>query len=73
MGAGQLLLDEQLDLPEGYWIQWGGQFENLIAARKRLMIVVPVALFLIFSLLFMTFGSTRDALLVFTGVPLVLT
>ena len=69
----QLVLDEQLDLPEGYWIEWGGQFENLIAARQRLMIVVPAALFLIFVLLFMTFGSARDALLVFTGVPLALT
>ncbi|MEE9294735.1 MAG: efflux RND transporter permease subunit, partial [Phycisphaerae bacterium] len=66
-------IDEQLDLPEGYWIEWGGQFENLIAARQRLMIVVPAALFLIFVLLFMTFGSARDALLVFTGVPLALT
>ena len=60
-------------LPEGYWLGWGGQFENLITARKRLTIVVPLALGLIFALLFTTFGTVRHALLVFTGVPLALT
>jgi cobalt-zinc-cadmium resistance protein CzcA len=60
-------------LPEGYWIGWGGQFENLIAARRRLQVVVPLALLLIFLLLFATFGSIRRAALVFTGVPLALT
>jgi len=52
---------------------WGGQFENLISATNRLRIVVPVVLLLIFLLLFTTFGTARDALLVFTGVPLALT
>ena len=60
-------------VPPGYWTTWGGQFEQLISARTRLQIVVPVALLLIFGLLFMTFGNVRDALLVFTGVPLALT
>jgi len=60
-------------LPEGYWLGWGGQYENLVAARQRLVIVVPLALGLIFVLLFATFNSVRQALLVFTGVPLALT
>ena len=60
-------------LPEGYWLGWGGQYENLVAARERLTIVVPLALGLIFALLFATFGSLRQAVLVFTGVPLALT
>jgi cobalt-zinc-cadmium resistance protein CzcA len=62
-----------VSIPPGYWITWGGQFENMIAARTRLAIVVPVALLLIFLLLFGAFGSVKDALLVFSGVPLALT
>ena len=57
----------------GYWITWGGQFENLAAARQRLMVVVPGCFFLIFLLLYTALGSTRDALLVFSAVPLALT
>jgi heavy metal efflux system protein len=60
-------------IPAGYWTAWGGQFQQLVSARQRLQIVVPVALLLIFGLLFATFGNVRDALLVFTGVPLALT
>lgn len=60
-------------VPPGNWVAWGGQFEQLLSARERLQIVVPVALLLIFALLFATFGNARDALLVFTGVPLALT
>ncbi|MEW5884155.1 MAG: CusA/CzcA family heavy metal efflux RND transporter [Armatimonadota bacterium] len=63
----------KVDLPEGYYVTWGGQFENLQRASARLAIVVPIALALIFSLLFMTFGSMRHALLIFTGVPLAVT
>jgi cobalt-zinc-cadmium resistance protein CzcA len=63
----------EVELAPGNWITWGGTFEQLISASGRLKIVVPVALVLIFSLLFMTFGNTRDSLLVFTGVPLALT
>jgi cobalt-zinc-cadmium resistance protein CzcA len=63
-------LDSGLKLPAGYWIEWGGQFENLIAARERLLVVVPVSLLLIMGLLFLSFGSVRNTLLIFTGVPL---
>ena len=66
-------IDRQLKLPPGYWLEWGGQFENLIAAKERLMVVVPVALLLIMLLLFLSFGSVRNTLLIFTGVPLALT
>lgn len=64
---------ETVTIPAGYWTAWGGQFEQLISARRRLEIVVPVALLLIFGLLYATFGTVREALLVFTGVPLALT
>jgi cobalt-zinc-cadmium resistance protein CzcA len=60
-------------LPEGYWLGWGGQFGNLIAAKERLLVVVPLALLLIFILLFAMFNSAKHAFLVFTGVPLALT
>jgi heavy metal efflux system protein len=60
-------------LPSGYWIDFGGTFEQLISARARLAIVVPVTMLLIFGLLFMAFGSGRAALLIFSGVPLALT
>ncbi|MEO7099822.1 MAG: CusA/CzcA family heavy metal efflux RND transporter [Luteolibacter sp.] len=60
-------------VPTGYWVEYGGQFEQLMSASKRLQLVIPIALFLILILLFMTFGSVKDALLVFSGVPLALT
>jgi cobalt-zinc-cadmium resistance protein CzcA len=63
----------QIKLPAGNWIEWGGQFENLLAARQRLLIVVPICFFLIFGLLFLTFDSVKYAVLVFSGVPLALT
>lgn len=69
----QKTVREQVDVPAGYWVDYGGTFEQLISARQRLMIVVPVALLLIFGLLFMAFNSARAALLVFSGVPLALT
>ena len=62
-----------MKVPAGYWLEYGGTFEQLISASKRLQIVVPVALLLIFGLLFMSFGNGKDAFLVFTGVPLALT
>ncbi|KAF2991959.1 CusA/CzcA family heavy metal efflux RND transporter [Methylocystis sp. MJC1] len=65
-------VDAKVQIPAGYWIEWGGQFENLAAARARLMIVVPVCFFMIFLLLFSALGSARDALLVFSAVPLAL-
>ncbi|HJP17319.1 MAG TPA: efflux RND transporter permease subunit, partial [Nitrospinota bacterium] len=66
-------INEEVTIPAGYWIKWGGQFEHMISAAKRLQIVVPVALLLILFLLFTTFGTVKDALLVFTGIPLALT
>ncbi|MBI5250562.1 MAG: CusA/CzcA family heavy metal efflux RND transporter, partial [Desulfomonile tiedjei] len=69
----QKTIKERLKLPAGCWITWGGEFEQLLSAAKRLEIVVPLALFLIVALLFAAFGSVRYALLVFTGVPLALT
>jgi len=63
----------EVEIPTGYWTTWGGQFEQLLSARRTLMVVVPLALVLIFTLLFVTFGNVRDALLVFTGIPLALT
>jgi cobalt-zinc-cadmium resistance protein CzcA len=73
VAEAQAKITQQVKIPAGYWIDWGGQFENLIAARQRLMIVVPVCFFLIFLLLFSMFNSVKHALIVFTGVPLALT
>ncbi|THH39659.1 CusA/CzcA family heavy metal efflux RND transporter [Neolewinella litorea] len=63
-------LDEQLQLPAGYYLTYGGQFENLQAASARLAVAVPVALALIFVLLYFTFGSLSQALLIFVAIPL---
>ncbi|MFG1403725.1 efflux RND transporter permease subunit [Xanthobacter sediminis] len=73
VSEAQRQVAEKVKLPEGYWIGWGGQFEQLVSATQRLAIVVPIALALIFLLLFMSFGSVADAALVFSGVPLALT
>ena len=64
---------EGVQLPSGYWTRWGGTFESLESARQRLMIVVPVALALVFTLLFAMFGNVKDGLIVFTGIPFALT
>lgn len=66
-------IKEKVTIPPGYWVRWGGQFQQLISATKRLELVVPIALGLIFILLMSTFGSLKDALIIFTGVPLALT
>ncbi|QLH71143.1 efflux RND transporter permease subunit [Rhodopseudomonas palustris] len=73
VGEAQQLIADKVKLPAGYWIGWGGQFEQLVSATQRLTIVVPIALLLIFLLLFISLGSAADALLVFSGVPLALT
>jgi len=65
----QARIEQQVKLPPGYYLTWGGTFENLERASARLLIVVPLALFLIFVLLFTTFGSIRQALLIYTGIP----
>lgn len=73
VAGAQQAIQAQVKLPEGYYVTWGGQFENLQKATQRLMIVVPAALALIFMILFMTFGSMKQTLLIYTGVPLAVT
>jgi cobalt-zinc-cadmium resistance protein CzcA len=69
----QKRIAEQIKLPDGYTIEFGGQFQNLQEARRRLMFVVPAALALIFVLIFMALQSLRQSLLVFLAVPLAVT
>lgn len=69
----QQKLDQQLTLPDGYWLEFGGTFEQLASASQRLAIVVPVTLFGILMLLVTMLGSVKDAAIIFTGVPLALT
>ncbi|HLA58329.1 MAG TPA: CusA/CzcA family heavy metal efflux RND transporter, partial [Puia sp.] len=66
----QQTLDAKLKLPEGYYINYGGQFQNLQEAKARLQLAVPVALLLIFFLLFLTFRSAKEALIIFSAIPL---
>ena len=73
VAEAQARMNAEVKLREGYWIGYGGTFEQLASATARLQIVVPLALLLVFGLLFMTFGSVKDAALVFSGVPLALT
>ncbi|HRH41676.1 MAG TPA: CusA/CzcA family heavy metal efflux RND transporter, partial [Pyrinomonadaceae bacterium] len=65
----QIKIEKEVQLPPGYYLKWGGTFENLERATNRLLIVVPIALFLIFVLLYTTFSSIRQALLIYTGIP----
>ena len=69
----QAKVAQSVQLPPGYWMTWGGQSENLAAARQRLAVVVPACFAMIFLLLLAAMGSARDALLVFSAVPLALT
>jgi heavy metal efflux system protein len=62
-------LDREVELPAGYYFKWGGQFENLERASRRLLVVTPLALLFIFILLYTTFHSARQALLIGAGVP----
>jgi len=73
VATAQSAIKQSVKLKEGYYITWGGQFENLQQASARLTLVVPVALALIFILLFSMFGSLKQAILIFTGVPLAIT
>ncbi len=68
--AAQHAIASQVTLPEGYTIEWGGQFENMVRANRRLMIIVPVVLCLVFALLYLSLGSSRDVFIVATGIPL---
>ena len=69
VAEAQRAIDQEVKLPPGYYTTWGGQFENLERASARLLIVVPLALFLIFVLLFTTFNSVKQAALIYTGIP----
>ena len=69
----QTRIEREAEIPPGYWVDYGGTFEQLQSAAKRLTLVVPLTLALILGLLWLAFGSVRDALLIFSGVPLALT
>ena len=69
----QARIREQIKFPDGYYFEFGGQFKNLIEAKKRLTLVVPMALALIFVIIFFALGSVRQVLLVYTGIPLAIT
>ncbi|OZY87415.1 CusA/CzcA family heavy metal efflux RND transporter [Cellvibrio mixtus] len=69
----QTQINAQIKLPTGYWLDYGGTFEQLESASKRLAVVVPLTLLMVIALLVMAFGSLKDALIIFTGVPLALT
>jgi cobalt-zinc-cadmium resistance protein CzcA len=73
VAEAQQKVQQVVKVPTGYWINWGGTFEQLQSATDRLKIVVPLALLLVFLLLFAMFGNVKDGLLVFTGVPFALT
>ena len=70
VAEAQTAIEKDVKVPAGYYLTWGGQFENLQRATARLTIVVPLALFLIFVLLFTTFNSVRQAILIYTSIPL---
>lgn len=73
VAEAQTKIATEVKLPAGYWLDYGGTFEQLESASKRLSLVVPVTLLLVIGLLIMAFGSVKDALIIFTGVPLALT
>ncbi|NYT70628.1 efflux RND transporter permease subunit [Pusillimonas noertemannii] len=73
VAQAQERMQGQVQVPAGYWVEWGGTFEQLQSATSRLQLVVPVALLLVFVLLFMMFNNIKDGLLVFTGIPFALT
>ena len=73
VAEAQRAIEEKVDLPPGYYLTWGGQFKNLQEATARLVIAVPAALFLIFALLYITFGSLRLTALIYLNVPIAAT
>ncbi|MCX5566044.1 CusA/CzcA family heavy metal efflux RND transporter [Alcaligenes phenolicus] len=73
VNEAEAAIADKVQIPAGYWTAWGGTFEQLESAAKRLQIVVPAALLLVFVLLFAVFGNIKDGLLVFTGIPFALT
>ena len=73
VAEAQQRIQQEIKIPAGYWINWGGTFEQLQSASKRLQIVVPISLMLVFILLYMMFNNLKDGLIVFTGIPFALT
>ncbi|ORE87184.1 cobalt-zinc-cadmium resistance protein CzcA [Oceanococcus atlanticus] len=73
VSSARAAVREQIELPPGYWLSFGGSFEQLVSAARRLSLIVPLTLLLIMAILYAAFGSLRDALIVFSGVPLALT
>jgi cobalt-zinc-cadmium resistance protein CzcA len=73
IGEAQQRIEAEVEVPAGYWVTYGGTFEQLISAAKRLQVVVPAVLLLIFGLLYALFRSWQDSAIVFSGVPLALT
>ena len=73
VAEAQQRIQEEIKIPAGYWINWGGTFEQLQSASQRLKIVVPISLLLVFILLYMMFNNLKDGLIVFTGIPFALT
>lgn len=73
VAEAQQRIQEQVKIPAGYWVNWGGTFEQLQSASQRLQIVVPISLLLVFMLLYMMFNNLKDGLIVFTGIPFALT
>ncbi|MBA2964674.1 MULTISPECIES: CusA/CzcA family heavy metal efflux RND transporter [Ramlibacter] len=73
VAQAQAAIERGVQVPSGYWMTWGGTFEQLQSAAQRLQLVIPLSLLLVFVLLFAMFGNVRDGLLVFTGIPFALT
>ncbi len=73
VAEAQQRVAQEVKLPVGYWLTWGGIFEQLESATKRLEIVVPIALLIVFALLYAMFGNLRDGIIVFSGVPFAMT
>lgn len=73
VNEAQTAVEKQVSIPTGYWVEWGGQFQQLVSATQRLQLVVPLALLLILALLYTTLKNVKDVLVVFSGVPLALT
>ena len=73
VAEAQQRIDGQVKVPTGYWLSWGGTFEQLQSATERLKIVIPISLLLVFMLLYAVFGNMKDGLVVFTGIPFALT
>ncbi len=73
VGKAKDAMNAKIEIPSGYWLEWGGQFENLVEAKQRLYYVVPAYFFMIFMLLFAALKSVREALFIFSAIPLGLT